>query len=477
LQAKLAARGIDVPVQVMQSNGGIVSAAHAAARAVYAVESGPAAGVVAANWAGRLCGERNIIAFDMGGTTAKAGLVRDGEPTITHEFRIGGAGSMSSAGGASGFPIQIPVIDLAEVGSGGGSIAWVDPGGALQVGPRSAGADPGPACYDRGGEDPTVTDADLVLGYLNPEYFVGGEMKLSVDRARDAIERVGRELGIDLLDVAVGVHDIATANMATAIRQVTIQRGIDPREFAAVASGGSGPVHIVRVAQDFGIPRIIIPRAAGVMSAVGLVTSDIVIDLVRSKVLPLADADGRVIAEVFADLERRGVEELAGDGVDPAAITIRRSVEVRYQHQAYGIDIPVDSRDLTREVLDALPDAFFEAYRQQYGIDWRGPTEIVNVRARFIGDVQKLHATPRPLAGGTEAATTAAHRPAYFAEHRGFVETPVYNRDLLSPGQHVHGPAIVEERNSTVVIPPAYRAAVDAHANLVIERVAAPSQS
>jgi N-methylhydantoinase A len=472
LEASLRELGITAPIEVMQSNGGIVPLARAAERAVYCIESGPAAGVVAASYLGGIAGHPNVIAFDMGGTTAKAALVVGGEPTVTNDFRLGGMGSVSSRDGG-GFPIRIPVIDLAEVGAGGGSIAWVDPGGALKVGPRSAGAEPGPACYGRGGVEPTVTDADLVLGYLDPGRFVGGEMAISVDAARAAIGRVADRLGLDWLAVAAGIHDITNANMGSAIRRITVQRGIDPRDFTLVASGGAGPVHVARVAGEFAIPRIVVPPLAGVMSALGLIASDLVSDHVRTRVMAVDDADPDTVNGILEALEREARDQL---GAQPgsSSVTVHRAIEMRFRHQAHSLRIAVPQGHVTEDVLRRLPDMFFAAYRREFGIEWRDPVEIVNFRVRTVGSVPKLESLQQAGEPGDGGRARTGRRPVYFSEVGDFAQSPVYDRDALRPGDAFSGPAIVQERNSTVVVPPGYALQVDAFRNIVLTLQAAP---
>jgi N-methylhydantoinase A len=258
--------------------------------------------------------------------------------------------------------------------------------------------------------------------------------------------------------------------MASAIRRVTVQRGIDPRHFAAVASGGAGPVHIARVAQDFEIPRILIPRSAGVMSAIGLITSDIMMDLVRSRIMGLSDADPAAVSEVFAEIESEGFDALAEDDLPRSAITARRSIEVRYLHQAYGINLPLGSDPITRSRLDQLEEEFFVAYQSQYGIDFRGPTEIVNLRVRLVADVRKVSIIPEPAGSGRAEDALVGTRPAYFAENGAFTDTPIYDRERLTPGSAAVGPAVIEERNCTVIVPPGHRFAVDAFGTLELRR-------
>jgi N-methylhydantoinase A len=308
LSRELDNRGIPAHLEIMTSSGGIMPAEEIARRAVHSIESGPAAGVIASRHLGQVCGLTEIISFDMGGTTAKAGVIRKGEPDITHEFRIG---TDSSSAGRSGEPIRIPVIDLAEVGAGGGSIAWVDRGGLLQVGPHSAGANPGPACYGLGGEDPTVTDANVVLGYLGADNALGGRLSIDASKSHQAVaSAVAEPLGLSVTDAARAIYDLVNAKMGSAVRMVTIRRGVDPQEFCAVGFGGAGPAHIVRIAQHFGIPSVIIPPSPGVRSAFGLLVSDVSFEYVRTRLMNVSDADPAAVERIFGEMEAEGREAL-----------------------------------------------------------------------------------------------------------------------------------------------------------------------
>ncbi len=457
LEQRLAAAGLTCPVQVMESSGGVMTAAVAARRPISTVESGGAAGVVAAGFVGHLIGRDDVLSFDMGGTTAKTGAVRAGRPDVTHDFHVGGVGS--AGGRSSGYPVKIPVVDLAEVGAGGGSIAAVDAGGALQVGPRSAGSVPGPACYGRGGTEPTVTDANLLLGYLHAGSLSGG-VSLSEDRARDALERaVAKPLDLDLVDAARAVHDLANATMAGAIRVVTVQRGIDPRGFTLVAFGGAGPMHAAELAGTFGINEVVVPRAAGVGSAVGLIASDLAADRALTRLMPTAAADPAEVAAVFAALEREAAAELPADG---GALVFTRSVDVRYRGQAHQLTVPAPGGPVTAESVAAIPAAFRAAYRQAYGIDLEAPTELVTFRARVVRTVERVPPAGWVAVGDREVG----HRLVHFAG--GAVECPVLRWAGLGAGERVAGPAIVEGADTTVVVPPGWAATPDAWGNLIL---------
>lgn len=457
LEQRLAALGVTCPIEVMESSGGVMSARLAAQRPVYTVESGGAAGVIAAGLVGRLLDADEVISFDMGGTTAKAGIVRDGRPEITHDFQVGGKGSFGGTRPGTGFPVKIPVVDLAEVGAGGGSIAWVDPGGALRVGPRSAGSVPGPACYGGGGTEPTVTDANLVLGYLNPVGLAGG-VRLSRDAAETAIAtRVAEPLGLDVAAAARGIHEIVNSNMAAAIRVVTVQRGIDPRGFTIVGFGGAGPMHVARLADTFGITTVAVPWAAGVASAVGLVSSDLSVDRVQTRIVDADAVDVAAVEALYAELEAACRDELGPGG----QTVVTRSVDARYRGQAHQLGIPVDGR-LEAGDLDGLVKRFRAHYHHTYGIELDAPVQLVNFRVRLTRLVEKPPSVPEAAVPGADATVAAVgERAAHFPEVDGFVPTPVFDWALLPVGGHLAGPAIVEGRDTTIVVPPGYRAEVD----------------
>jgi N-methylhydantoinase A len=473
LEARLAELGVRCPIEVMESSGGVMSARLAARRPVYTVESGGAAGVIAAGLVGRLLDADEVISFDMGGTTAKAGIVREGRPDVTHDFQVGGKGSFGGTRPGTGFPVKIPVVDLAEVGAGGGSIAWVDAGGALRVGPRSAGSVPGPACYGRGGTEPTVTDANLVLGYLNPAGLAGG-VELSVDAAERALrDGVAGPLGLDVAAAARGVHEIVNANMAAAIRVVTVQRGIDPRGFTLVGFGGAGPMHVARLAATFGITRVAVPWAAGVASAVGLVGSDLGVDRVRTRVIDLGAAGppedvAALVESIYAELEAECRAELGAGG----RTTVTRSLDARYRGQAHQLGMPAGDGPLEPADLGALPKRFREHYHRTYGIDLDAPVQLVNFRVRVTRLVEKPPSVPAPVVGGPVDPLPAlvGERSAHFAEAGGFVTVPVYGWPDLPVGAELAGPAIVEGRDTTIVVPPGHRASVDRWRNVLLAR-------
>jgi N-methylhydantoinase A len=465
LEARLGELGVRVGVQVMESGGGVMSADLAGRRAVATIESGPAAGVIAARATAMGVGRPDIVSFDMGGTTAKVCVVRGGEPEITHEFHVGGTGSFGGRRAGTGIPIKTPAIDLAEVGAGGGSIAWVDDIGTLHLGPRSAGSEPGPACYGNGGEDPTTTDCNLVLGYLDPTAIAGGTLSLREDLANQAVDlKLAKPLGTSLELAASAVHDIANATMAAAVHVVTVQRGIDPRGFAMVAFGGAGPMHAARVAEAFDIDTVIIPPSCGVGSAVGLLVTDLSTDRVATEIVALEKAAPEFLQETYDALARAAAADLKvelGDG----DVEVHRSVDVRFQGQAHQLTVPVRA-PLGAAELDTIAERFYDEYQRAYGIPMRGPVELVTYRARVTKVVPKVSIGRR--APQVDAVVGSSTRPVWFKEYADYHDTPVYDRSRLQAGTKVEGPSIVQDTESTIVIPPRWTGTVDEEFNVVL---------
>jgi N-methylhydantoinase A len=375
IEARLVEAGVGVRLLVMQSSGGTFGSRSAAVRPVFMVESGPAAGVIASAHLGETVGLPDLLSFDMGGTTAKVGLIRDGRPSVTKDYTLGGdAGAGVGGMGRSGYPVQTPVVDLVEIGSGGGSIAWVDSGGLLRVGPQSAGADPGPVCYRRGGVEPTVTDANLVLGRLNPAFFLGGEITLDVDGAARAIEeRCARPLGFSLTEAANGIVEIANAAMVNALNLISIQRGYDPRNFVLVAFGGAGPVHANALARDAEMPTLLIPRGPGIFSATGLLTTDLERDASTPIMRRVDDLDHDEVAEAFARLEHQGRVELERERLVGDAVEFRRQVDLRYVGQSFELTIPAGDDLLERFHVEHDRTYGFSAPSEPVEGGWRPP--------------------------------------------------------------------------------------------------------
>jgi N-methylhydantoinase A len=456
LERALIDRGFHRRLYIMQSTGGSLTTGVVRKIPVRIIESGPAAGVLAAAYIGSLTRNDKIISFDMGGTTAKAGLIEGKEPRIVSRFQAGE------------WLLGVSSLDLVEVGSGGGSIAWIDNSGMLKVGPQSAGADPGPACYGRGGDVPTVTDADLVLGWLNADFFLGGQMPLNFDAARSSIEeRIAQPLGLDPVNAADGIVRIVNSHMVEALRLVTVARGEDPREYAMVAFGGCGPVHAAKLAEELRIGRVIVPAAPGVASAMGLLVSDLRRDYVRTRVGDLQEVDvGRVQAQ-FEELEQSALEELAAENIPAARIQFERALDLRYAIQKYELAVRVGGGALIEQDKATWRRLFDERHEQQYGTRAADQkVEIVNYH--LTAKLPLPRPQPRKLSarsGGPDSALKA-FRKAFFDE---WVETPVYARDRLGYGHHLVGPAIIEQVDSTTVIHPKQKAHVEEFGNLIIE--------
>ena len=444
---------------VIQANGGTASVAAAKVRAVTTVNSGPAGGVVAAAWYGRRHRRTRIVSVDMGGTSFDIGLIEDGRSNATTE------------GAFQGLPVKIPIIDLHVIGAGGGSIAWIDPGGALNVGPRSAGADPGPACYAQDGEEPTVTDANLVLGRINPEYFNGGRIVLDVDAAHRAVERLSRPLGLSLDDTALGIIRVVNANMTKGIAAVTIERGIDVREFSLLSFGGAGGLHAVELARDLEMAEAVIPPMAGTFSALGLLVTETRYDYV--------DALGGIttnriepdeIEARYSELEDQAVSSLSGQGFAGDAVRLARSADLKVAGQTYELTLPVPGDGkFNSNTLAALVRSFGDLYRARYAFFFDGePIEIVNLRLGAFGlrDAPEL-----PKIASVRSDISVARkswRSAYFG-HAGRQDAPVYDRAGLVPGMIVDGPALIEEETSTTLVPPGTVASVTDDLGLIIE--------
>jgi N-methylhydantoinase A len=464
LESAVRSQGFPSPY-VMGSSGGVFTVAEGLKMPAMAVESGPAAGVIAAQLIGKRLGLPNLISFDMGGTTAKASLIEGGEVSTTSEYEVGGSASARRWMHGTGHPIRVPVIDLAEVSAGGGSIAWIDPGGALRVGPESAGAEPGPVCYGQGGEQPTVTDADLVLGYLNPVALLGGGLPVHLDRARAAIEaRIARPLKQGVLEAAAGIVDVVTAGMAAALRIVSVERGHDPREFTLVAFGGAGPVHAARLAHELEIPRVIVPPIPGGFSALGLVASDFRRDYVKTFYARLDEARLDELAAAYAAMEGSARAMLGGAGVPEARWEITRAADCRYGRQAYEFTVPLAAVPVTAASLARLAADFHAKHRQTYG--HASPDEavqLVNLRVAAVGRLEGLDVARETAAVSppAKASAPAASREAYFKE-TGPVRCDVIPREALADGARRAGPLIIEAMDATVVVPPGWHVSADA---------------
>jgi N-methylhydantoinase A len=468
LRQRLDGLGVTGALFVMQSNGGVCTVETACRYPIRLVESGPAAGALAAAHYGRLMGRPDLLSFDMGGTTAKACLIENGEPLVAPDFEVARVYRFKRG---SGLPIKVPVIEMIEIGAGGGSIARVDRLGLLTVGPESAGADPGPACYGLGGREPTVTDADLLLGYLDPEFFLGGRLRLDQEAARRAIaDRVAGPLGMDPVRAAWGIHRVVNENMASAARIHGVERGKDVRRFPLFAFGGAGPVHAYRVAEILRSRAVICPLGAGVTSAVGFLAAPLTFDFVRTYPGSLGEMDWPAVNAHLQQMEQAG-RAMLGKTVPEDQVTFRRRADMRYRLQGHDIPVPLPDGWLGPESEAAIRAAFETAYAAIYGRTAPGvPIDVMNWRVVAQGPRPALHLPTAPAAagGGTEGALKG-RRPACLPEADGFVEMPVYDRYRLAPSHAFAGPAIVEERESTVVVGPRARARVDDWLNLIID--------
>jgi N-methylhydantoinase A len=462
LQRALAERGCRGRFFVMQSSGGIATAEAMERHPVRMIESGPAAGALMAAGYGELTGHRDLVALDMGGTTAKLALIENGRPFTTTAFELH---RVNNAPG-SGLPMNMQAIDLVEIGAGGGSIARAALG-VIAVGPESASSVPGPVCYGRGGEEPTVTDANLVLGYLNAQSFAGGTMRLQPGAAARAIEeRIARPLGLPVEAAAWGIHAIVNTNMELATRVVSIERGRDPRDLTLVAFGGSGPVHGCRLAQALGIPRVILPAAAGVTAAIGLLAAEVRFDVARTYHRRVDEVDLDRLTAIYDEMTAQAaavIRDSAGEG----QIQIVRSADARYVGQGYELNVPVSAGGLDASALARVRAAFDEIYAARYGYaDARAPVEVVTWKLSAVAGTPRIalaKTPPRSGEGGRKGV-----RRAYFPEARGYLESPIYDRYALPAGLALTGPAIVEERESTTVLPPGVEATVDEYANLLV---------
>ncbi len=465
MMSELAERGFTGELFIMQSSGGLARAETMTQFPVRMIESGPAAGALMAARYGALADHSRVVAFDMGGTTAKLALVVDGAPEMVSQFELHKIGHAAG----SGIPMNVRSLDLTEIGSGGGSIARVSLG-TIQVGPDSAGSEPGPACYGRGGTDPTVTDANLALGYLNPQRFAGGEMVLDEAAATHAIRtKIAAPLGLTVEEAAWGIHRMVNLSMELATRVVSIERGHDPRGLALVATGGSGPVHCCRLARALALPKVIIPSAAGVASALGMLSADVKFDMDRTHLSDLSHEDAATIDAILDEMVEEGSEYmLAATGAAP--VRIEREVELRYRGQGYELSTPIPDGPLAATgALALLRQSFEDEYGRRYGYsNPSGQLEATTWKVAVYGMRRPLELPRFPPANGA-APKAAAERKAYFPEAGGYVDVPVYAREALGAGAGIGGPAIVEESGSTTVLPPGTRAIMDDYGNLLVE--------
>jgi N-methylhydantoinase A len=472
LEEQLRAAGLRKELFVMQSNGGVMTANAACQKPVTTVMSGPSGGAIGAAYLGAKIRCPNLITIDIGGTSSDMGLIVEGKPITTAEGVI------------SQWPILTPMIEILSIGAGGGSIAWVDEGGALRVGPQSAGADPGPVCYNLGGLEPTVTDANLCLGRIDPAYFLGGEITLNEVAARKAVQnRIAERFGMDTVEAANGIIDIINANMARAMRSILTERGHDPREFVLMAFGGAGGLHTAALMQELGIPRAVVPSNPGALSAVGMLATDFRHDHARTYVSAVDNLNLAEVNNIYRILEVQAIGDLETEGVDRSRITLRRSVDARYVGQEYHINLPIGftgqeadinvqlgSEPLKELDRELIARRFNEAHEKLYGYSTPDtPVQVVNLRVAGLGLIAKPQ-FPTYQAGGADAHDAIkVRRKVYFKEAGGFVETPIYDILRLRPGNRIDGPAIVEDPNSTMLILPGQTGSIDEFRNVFIK--------
>jgi N-methylhydantoinase A len=460
LQTSVRQAGMQKDPYITQSNGGILSLQESIHSPVRTAVSGPSAGVMAATHIGRLVGLENLLTLDMGGTSADISLIYGGHPLLSMERSV------------EGWPVRIPMLDIVTIGAGGGSIAWLDAGGALKVGPESAGANPGPACYGFGGALPTVTDANVVLGRMNPQRILGGRMRLKTEAAETSIRsHIAQPASLSLLGAASGIVDVVNANMVRAMRLVSVERGYDPRELTMVVFGGAGPVHAVALAQELGIPRILVPPSPGTLCSLGLLVTDIRIDLVRSRLLKPSVETLSSMVSTFKELEEEGRTALEKEDVPAHQRRLSRWIEARYQRQNYELPISVEDQDLTETGISGLIEKFHAEHRRLYGYARpEAPVEFVNFRLTAIGELPKAPIPLRPMRDGAGSQPVPfGTRDVYFQEVGCLTPTPLYRRDDLYASDRLNGPAVIEQMDATTLIPPGLRLTVDRYSNLIID--------
>ena len=460
LRSRLAELEFNGNMYAMKSNAGTASFQEARQRPVEMVESGPVGGVYGAARVGERIGEPNVISFDMGGTTAKTSLVEDGEVTIDTDYWI------ESSPRDEGYPLKIPVVDIVEIGAGGGSIAWTDQGGSINVGPQSSGADPGPACYGRGGTEPTVTDANLLTGRLNPDYFLGGEMNLDVDAARASLEPLADEFGTSVRETAHGILRVVNSNMATALKQVSIRRGHDPRDFIIVASGGAGPLHTATLGHELGVKEIVVPRAPGQFSAWGMLLTDLRKDFARTHVDDFDMAAAPDVDAIFADMEAEAYDAYAAEDVSLDDIALERTVDLRYAGQEHTVSTPVPSGDVDQAAVKKTIARFHDRHKHTYNFQMDDAVELVNLRLTASAPM------PKPDIDSVERDTTLNEAIKDIREvdfgTEGVHDARVFERGVLPTAEPIEGPAVVEEPACTTLIHPNQTLNVDSLGHLHI---------
>ncbi len=460
LAERLTGLGVTATPHLTQSNGGVIGFGQAARLPVRTVLSGPSTGVVGAQAIGRAVGMEELITFDMGGTSTDVALLANGQCRLTGEAMV------------HGYPIKAPMLDIHTVGAGGGSIAFIDSGGLLKVGPRSAGADPGPVCYGRGNDEATVTDANVVLGTLNPSFLLGGRMPVRRDLAVAAIDRLASALGMERMATAAGIISVVTANMARAIRVISVQRGYDPRDYTLMAFGGAGPLHAARLARELDISRILVPRNPGILCAMGLLLTDLRADFAVTRLSLLAPSALPGVRDSFSELDAMAAEWFAAEGIPAPDRRTARTVDMRYAGQNYELPIVLPDGEIGPDTLLALADCFADAHRRMYGfIAEEDPVQLVTFRVEASGVVPKATFEAQPDAGPDASVAIVSSREVWMSETGGFAACSVYDRNRLRAGNRFAGPAIVEQMDATTVVPPGWVARVEPFLNVILEVV------
>jgi N-methylhydantoinase A len=466
------AHELDIKTQilVMKSSGGLAYEDEVRRLPSSMIESGPAAGVIGAAFYGKLLGLENVLSFDMGGTTAKAGLVKKYAPEVVTEYEIGGQVHTGRVVKGSGYPVKFPFIDLSECSAGGGTIAWIDAGGALRVGPTSAGAEPGPACYGLGGEEPTITDANLVLGRLNPDYLLGGMLKINRDLSERAIRiKICDRLKLPLVYAAMGIIEIVNSTMSKILRIVSVERGYDPRNFTLIAYGGAGPMHACALAEDLGIQKIIVPVNPGLFSAFGMLAADFKYHASKPVMKDVSEVDVRRIEDAYAEMELSGITVFAEKhGLND--VSFIRSADLRYVGQAYELTIPAP-KSFDRVGLSLLTQNFHDKHKSVYGYAVEEETvELINLRLEAVGVTAKPKIQKKISTGKEEKLAILNFRDVFYERSGKYVKNPIYIREKLEPGNVLKGPCVIEQYDATTLIHPNWRAVVDVLGNLIITR-------
>jgi N-methylhydantoinase A len=460
LVKKLDAANYRGVLLIMQSNGGVTTPDNAIANAATTLLSGPAGGPVAGIAYGEVQNQRDLITVDMGGTSFDAALVKDGEPLVTTEGEIDRR------------RIALPMLNVVTIGAGGGSIGWIDEGGLLRMGPQSAGSSPGPACYGLGGELPTCTDADLILGYLSPEFFAGGRMPLYPDKAREAIKRhVAGPLGYSVEEAAAGMYRVINVNMAAAVREVSVAQGVDPRDFPLVVAGGAGPNHACMIALELEIPLLLVPRESSIFCAAGMLMSDLQHDFVRTYPCLLQDVDLKRFRALVAEMRDEGLKLLRAEGIPPERVRVVYSLDLRYLRQYHEVNVEVSAEEIERGDLEAMAARFHPEHNRLFGYelsDVGTPVELINIRVKTIGITDKPRFAPEPYFGPDPSSAKKGERPAYVPAADEFQTVPVYDGALLKHGMRIQGPAIIEQVNTSTFVTPEYHLVVDRYGTMTI---------